>query len=322
LPGSGANAVSTNAPRATHSAVRHIPSGPPSLPPMPPSPVDYFKQLLSMKPEEREAALAGRSPSQRKILEAKLREYTEMPPDVRDLRLRYTQLRWHLIDLMPLRPEERASRLEIVAPVDRPLVEERLRQWDALPEDVRHTFLENQSVVAAYLEQGGAARTNTASGTISERQKKLEAELTRLEAMPSAQREQMCDLFRQFFQYSEKGKSNMLEKLPVSQRIATEKAVDTYANLPPEQRQKRIESLRKFINMTPAERQRFLDNAVRWGAMTSEERETWRKSVASLPPMPPMPPGFPTRLLHPPSLPPEPPERLQTEPATNTAQAR
>jgi len=274
---------------------------PPPLP-QPSTPVAYFRELLAMPPEERRNALAGRAEEQRKTLAAKLREYDQMPADVRELRLRHTELRWHLLALMPLRPEDCAARLQVVTADDRPIIDERLRLWDALPDDLRRSFLANQSVVAAYLEQGGAAPTNAPAAPNLDRQKKLEAELARLEAMPAQQKEQMCDLFRRFFQYTEKEKSNILSQLTDAQRRSMETAVGAYAGLDPEHQKKRLDSLGKLIRMTPAERQRFLDSAARWQNMPPSERAALRKTIPTLPALPPAPPGF-----FPAGKPPEPP---------------
>ena len=283
----------------------------PPEPPVPPaidrqmSPVDYFRCLLATKPEEREAVLAGRSDNQKKLLLAKLREYEQLPPDIRNLRLRHTQLRWHLLDLMKMQPQDRADRLSQVAAEDLPLIEEWLGRWDALAPETRKVFLENERSVAMYLEkQPAPPKPPTHSSDFPNREKRLDEELARWETLSARQKQEQCDLFHEFFELGDKEKQQTLQKLPEPQRQRTEVAMQEFAKLPSNQRDKRLESLRRLVSMNAIERQRFMGSAVQWKTMTIEEREVWRKSVGKLPPLPPMPPGLAEKLFLTPPLPP------------------
>ena len=73
------------------------------------SPVDFFRQLLAMSPDQRAAALTNRSPEIRARILAKVDEYEALDPDDRELRLRATDLRWWLTPLLRL-PPARAAR--------------------------------------------------------------------------------------------------------------------------------------------------------------------------------------------------------------------
>lgn len=277
----------------------------PAVPPTPPvpskeaalSPVQYFRRLLGMKPEERDAALVGRSEAQKKILLAKLHEYEQMLPDVRELRLRHTELKWHMLELMRLDPQGRSNRLVQVAVADRPLIDERLRRWDALDPQARKLFLESQAAIATYIEgQGGNSGLGTNGSIVPVRQKRLDEELARWQALPAGQKQEMCGLFREFFELSDKERQQTLRKLTIQQRQLTEQAIQSLAKLSPEQREKRLDSLQKLVTMTATERQRFLESAQRWQSMSPEEREAWKKSVSKLPLLPPLPPGFAEKL--------------------------
>lgn len=271
------------------------------------TPVEYFRQLLAAPPSQRDALLAGRTPEQKKIILAKIQEYEQMPAEERELRLHHTDLRWHLLELMKTSVSERAARLAEVPAADRPLIEERLRQWDAIAPEVQTEFLNNEATVAAYLEkQGASPQTNAAPSSVPTRQQTLDAELNRLESLPENQRQRMFDLFRQFFDWDEKEKQKTLNELSQPQREQIVKAMQGYANLTPEERRQRIEALRKFLSMSPAARKQFLENAARWRAMSSSEHVLWRQMVKQLPPMPPLPPGLATRLTPPLPSPPLP----------------
>src|SRR5687767_6917141 len=69
----------------------------PQPPPLPPSPVDFFRRLLPMTPEQRESALEKYSPKTREFVTAKVKEYEALPPEERENRLRTLELRWHLL---------------------------------------------------------------------------------------------------------------------------------------------------------------------------------------------------------------------------------
>src|ERR1700722_12619639 len=80
---------------------------PPNIIPLPVSPVVYFRRLLEMSPQQRENALAKKSPAVRVRILAKVDEYAALDPDDRELRLRATDLRWYLLPLLQAPPDQR-----------------------------------------------------------------------------------------------------------------------------------------------------------------------------------------------------------------------
>src|SRR6185436_5663093 len=104
-----------------------------SFPPLPRPQVTYFRELLSLNPNELDRALASIAEPARKRLQAKLQEYAALSPDERDARLRATELRWYLAPLMRTPPTNRIAQLALVPEDYRTLVEERLKLWDLLP---------------------------------------------------------------------------------------------------------------------------------------------------------------------------------------------
>ena len=97
------------------------------------SPVALFRDLLAMNPAERQQAIASRPPGTQKRILEKLNEYELLPPDLRELRLRETELRWCLRPLMDLPRENRTNLLAQVPQELRVEVEKRLQIWDVLP---------------------------------------------------------------------------------------------------------------------------------------------------------------------------------------------
>jgi hypothetical protein len=261
------------------------------------SPIDYFKELLSMKPAQREGALTAKTPEQKKLLLAKIAEYESMSPEERDLRLRHTELRWQLTRLMQLPPLERMTELAAIPPEKRGIVEERLRHWDEIPLPLQKDFLENQGLIQRMLTWE-ITPTDQRARLTPEQRENLRRELTAWRALPEQQRQRMSEQFRQFFELSDDQKKKILGTIPATERQQMEKTLEKFETLPQEMRQKCINSFSKFASMNSEERSEFLRNAERWESMTPSERLAWRELVNKLPPPPPAPPR-----IHPPLLP-------------------
>ncbi len=255
------------------------------------SPIDYFKELLTMKPEQRERALTGKTPEQKKVLVAKIAEYEAMSPEERELRLRHTELRWYLTRLMKLPRLERITELAAIPTEKRALIEERLRLWDAVPLPLQKEFLENEAMIQRVLTYETTPMDQKAKINPEQREK-LRKELAAWRALPDEQRQRMSDQFRKFFDLGEEQRKKVLGTIPDAERQQMEVAMKKFQDLPQELRQRCIDSFTKLATMSPDERAEFLKNAERWEAMAPTERQAWRDVVNKLPPLPPMPPGL------------------------------
>jgi hypothetical protein len=268
------------------------------------TPVEYFRGLLGMDPDEREQALAGRSPADRAAILAKLQEYEDLPRDIREARLCQTELHWELSELMKLAPGNRTRRLREVSPLYQPMIEVLLRQWDQVPAHTQKALLEKQNFIGLYLRLQGspaAARQEIIDKLPPERRAHWVEEMGRWQALPEKERAELCAQFQRFCAMSSPEQKETVNALSEAERQEMEKTLQAFDRLPPAQRTQCINSFRKFATLSPQERTQFLENADRWDAMTSHERQLWRELVHALPPMPPMPPGFSR------SLPPPPP---------------
>lgn len=253
---------------------------PPVLPPSV-SPVKFFRELLAMTAAERNQSLANRSPETRARILAKVREYLALNPDDRELRLRATELRWHLAPLFRTAPADRASRLAQLPDELRAPINARLAQWDRLPPNVQQEFLDNDKTLHYFASSGTAI-------AVSDEQQKL------------------SEQFNQFFELTAAEKELALGTLSEAERAAMEKTLQTFEKLPAQQRSQCVRNYAKFAGMNPAERTEFLQNAERWSQMSPKERQSWRDLVAHVPMMPPLPaPNLPQNLM-PPKLPKQP----------------
>ena len=262
------------------------------LPPPIRSPVDYFRELLAMTPRERRDALTNRTDEGRKLILAKVREYESMRPDDRELRLRVTELRWHLMPLLQIDPTNRTSQLALVSPEDRALLDDRLAAWDRLSPSVQRELLDNEATVRYFseLQTGSQEQQRKALESMSEaRRQKLQQGIVQWRALSPGQQARITANFVRFFDLSATEKTRALSSLSEAERRQIERTLKAYESLPPGQRAQCIRSFEKFTSLTLEERQQFLKNAERWKLMSPAERQNWRNLVAQISLMPPTP---------------------------------
>lgn len=269
--------------------------------PLPPrqSPVDFFRQLLTMTPAERNKSLAIYPPQVHERILVKVQEYLALNPNERELRLRATDLRWYLLPLLRESPANRAPRLALVPDDLRELVNSRLAQWDALPPQSRQEFLANEQTLDyfSHVESTNVPPTLGGQGAPSS------DDQARWNALPESERQQISAQFSRFFDLTPDEKNNALNTLSGAERAQMEQTLQTFSKLPPMQRAQCIRAYTEFAGMSPQERTEFLKNAARWSQMTPKERQAWRDLVAQVPLWPPLPHAF----IKPPPLPPPPP---------------
>ncbi len=259
-------------------------------PPMPfiKSPVATFRELLAMTTlEEKKQFLSDRPEETRKLILAKVRAYESLKPDVRELRLQVTELRWYLLPLMQTPASNRISQLAFIPTNLQHLVVKRLEIWDKLPSQDQVRLLKNEAIVR-YLSE--VSEQNGAPTELSEKRRQLlEEGIREWQAMTDDQRQRVKAGFDQFFGLSPEEKAKALNTLSEAERQQIEKTLNTYAKLSPAQRAQCIRSFEKFANLTLQERQQFLKNAERWKLMKPAERQAWRDLVSKLQTEPPMP---------------------------------
>jgi hypothetical protein len=263
---------------------------------LPVSPVVYFRKLLAMSPQQRESALAKKTPAVRARILSKLNEYAALDPNERELRLRATDLRWYFTPLLQAPPDQRDAELTTVPDDIRDLVQSRLTQWEMLPPEMQQEFLDNERILGYF--SGVGATHNTAESS-----KPTNAEQSRWNALSDNERQGMIAQFNQFFELSTDEKQKALGELSNGERAQMEKTLQTFDKLPPLDRAQCISAFGKFAGMSRAERVEFLKNAERWSKMTPAERKAWRDLVAHVPQWPPLPPGIMPPLSPTPPLP-------------------
>ena len=264
---------------------------PPSVPAniMPPSPqalspVNYFRQLLAMTPQERANYLTNRPPEIRDRILAKIREYLALDPNERELRLNATELRWYLLPLLRGSQTNRDARLAQMPDNFRELVQSRLAVWDALPPQFRQEFLDNEQTLH-YISHVDSTNSPSPGGRFVP----SDADQVRWNALTENDRRRITNEFNQFFELTPDEKQKTLNTLSDAERAQMEKTLQSFDKLPPAQHAQCIRAFKKFAGMSPAERAEFLNNAERWSQLPPKERQAWRDLVAQVPIWPPLP---------------------------------
>ena len=278
---------------AVFTASAQSPSSEANPPPLPHSPVAQFRDWLKLDEANRAAALADKPEPVRRILLAKLTEYDAMDLELREARLRATELQFYVRPMLQLSLSERTRRLDQIPEEYRPLAEERLAQWDALEADTRAELLTNAWAIRYFVRLETTAEAEQAAfdhELSPQRRTQFETELTRWKALPPAQRRDLSRAFHQFFELPAAKQHRALDSLPESERLQIETTLQAFAQLAPNQRQACLDSFRRFAGLTPSPRNDFLRSAERWREMSPDDRATWRRLVTQLPPLPPISP--------------------------------
>ena len=257
LPGNSAT-DSTNSTRPAWD----IKAGPSA----PKTPVDYFRALLALPENEREQALASKPESQRIQIQGKLREYETMPPEERESRLRAAQLHWYFEPLVTMPPGTRVTHLAAIPVADRRIIEQRLKQWDKLPDDMKKQVLERQRAQQSVLALGTNAPATTKFAPLSnpDQKPRHERDVSLWNQQSTQQRSKMVGQFGRFFEQPAEEKEKTLKVLSNAERLQMEKTLRAFEKLPPSQRQHCIDAFRKFDLLPKEERDQFLKTAERW----------------------------------------------------------
>ncbi len=256
------------------------------------SPVAIFRELLATNSAGRLAYLTNRPPETQKQLKAKLREYQALNPNEREVRLQVTELRYYLWPLMNQPAAQRTNQLSSLPDNMRPLVESRLREWDALSLDAQTNLLKYQATILWMTELAASTNAPAAQATISpERRRMLEKGVEKFQAMSGEERQKTLGLFDQFFQLTTDEKQKVLNTLSEPERQQMQRTLRAFSQLTPQQRSDCMRSFEKFASLSVFERQKFLRNAEKWKLMTPAERQAWRNLVSQVPNTPPLPPG-------------------------------
>ncbi len=300
--------ISSAAAQSATNALPHarILRSPQSIMP-PPSPMDYFRRLVGMSPQQREAMLAKKSPEVRQRILAKVNEYAALDPSECEVRLRATELRLYLIPLLHAASADRDAQLALVPANIHDLVQSRLAQWELLPPPLQQEFLENERTLGYFSRMD--VTNNVATGAVPS-----DADQARWNAYSDSERQAMIAQFNQFFELSPLEKQKTLGALPEAERAQMQKTLDSFDQLPPPQRVQCIRAFGKFTEMSPEERDEFLKNAQRWSQMSLAERKAWSDLVAHVPQWKPVSPAM---IMPPVSANPAPSKKLHPSIATN-----
>jgi hypothetical protein len=244
--------------------------------------------------------------SQIRIL-AKVHEYESLQPEECKLRLEVTELHYYLAQLLRIAATNRPAQLNFIPQETRKLVEDRLEEWDSLPDGLKRLVLENERMLDYFTRRAVSLppMPGRPSAAIAPNEReKLDESLRRWQSLTPEERGSVLKHFKRLFDITPEEKTNILATLSDPERRQVERTLETFGNLTPSQQARCIRSFEKFASLSPEERRQFLKDANRWEVMTPTQRQTWRDLVYNLSHGPPMPPGMggPPKLPLPPQL--------------------
>jgi hypothetical protein len=287
-------AKSADAPAAVSPAA----AARPQPPPLPLPPVEFFRQLLGMKPEEREKALALRvqEPKTRQLIEAKVKQFEVLRADERENRLRTLELRSYLLPLIKSPPTNREARLQAIPERDRKLVETRLQFWDRLPEEARRDILESELAIGVFFPEKSVISHAKLLTITPEQQEKIRKSIDYLNRLSPDKRRRVFRSFEEMTQLSQGERAKALDNFSQNERDQMQRTLQTFEKLSPTDRDVCVAGFEKFSALSEGERQEFLRNVERWRTMSDKDRAVWRSLVnRKAIPQPPMPPGLAPR---------------------------
>ncbi len=259
--------------------------------PTPASPVDFFRQLLTLPAGERDTFLTNRPPAVRKRLLAKVADYEALDPNERELRLRATELHWYLMPLLREPADTRATRLELVPEDLQGLVQSRLKEWSVLPPPLQQEFLANERVLH-YFTYVDATNSPPLPPGSAAHPLASENDQARWKALPEEEHQRMTAQFNRFFELTPAEKQKTLNTLSAAERRQMEKTLQAFDQLPAAQRRQCVRAFSRLASLTPSARTEFLKNAEHWSQLPPNDRQAWRDLVTHVPQWPPMPPNL------------------------------
>lgn len=272
------------------------------MPPMP-TPIAEFRTWLTNSPADRKMALARRSETARKAIEAKLEEYSGLTEAERERRLGALELRWYLRPLMQTAPgtPQRAEALQRVPVYWHPIVKERISEWDKMGAALQKEVLDHE-LTMQFLSSAPQAQQAVLQAMNPAERDSFEKRAKQWKILSATERASIDNRLGRFFSMDAERQERALNgnNFPAEERQEMEKTLKAFRELPIDQRQECIESFGKFASMSREERIAFLKNVERWQAMTPEDRDKWRKVVKKVPDRPPLPQGF---IPNPPPMP-------------------
>jgi hypothetical protein len=275
-------------------------------------PLKLFRELLAMKPAQRQQQLAQWMPEKRARVLAKLSEYEAMTPAAREQSFRTTELHWYLQHFLSNDSTNNNIQLSQVPEPYRQMVSDRLAVWRILPPQVQQDVMEHEAardtfsdrlavwkILPPQLQQEILAHENTrdffllgnrvsASAEVPPQiiPPPLRQELIRLDSLQPGQRQQAYANFESFFALTASEKKDVLDSLGAAERQRFEKTVADLEQLPREQRELRLHAISRLAGLSDRQRLQFFNSVSRWKQLSPVEQKLWIEVANHLPPPP------------------------------------
>jgi len=288
------------------------PSRKPPIPSVLDSPVSHLKRLLEADLEQRNALLPPKGERSRLFWQKKLQEYEKLEPEERQRRLQEAQWHWYLMLIMRAEGPARSRVLAEIPDEDRPLIENRLQVWEALPKDIQQGILTHLPALryfARFAATSDAGDQGNPSKDLQPMDVASKNDHPEWHELPPERRRSIFLSYQTFFDLETPIKRRVLSKIPLPQRMGIQERLTQMERLSPSQRDQCLAALKAYARMSEEERKRFQQTAQQWKSLPIESLAAIRKVAVRVPPLPtlsrqalPPSPPFPT-LRRPPPLP-------------------
>ncbi len=272
---------------------------PPPLPPLPPglslsqterSPIEFFRGLLDLSDHGLADALSDRNDFQKRVILKKVVEYRSLTIEERELRLQTTELRWYLKKLVVVSESVRTQMLISLSNEQRELLGVRLAAWDALSSETKREILAHERAMTWVRKMELATdeeRVKLLSMQAPEERVAMAKVINDWRGLSQERRDQMAQLFVEFFELSENERARILVMLSDPDRRAVMPVIAKLQNVSAQERRLYVGRFNQLSTMSGDARAIFFKKARHWDELTKGQQQTWKDLVIQMPPLPP-----------------------------------
>lgn len=269
----------------THSSV--------PLPIIAPPPGEVFRSIMEMKEDERELYLKDKSLAEQRYIKEKIAEFLNLNPFEREVKFRVWNLRYYFGIVAQIPIQARVQWLNQIPEPYRSALEERLKEWDLLSEDIKKEIISNsrllEFLVPAFNEPPLPPLPNTKLLLVNQ---DLEKELAHWKELSTEHRQKILDKFRELLTLRVQEIADLIKQThPHMEKLKS--LLIKISDLPDPEKTNCLKALEHFLQMNVEEQEKFLKKAEFWMSLTPQQRQAWKKLLSDIP-MPPLPPipGF------------------------------
>jgi hypothetical protein len=255
-----------------------------SIPSPDQSPVTHLRRLLKAEPSERERLLQQHAASKRSFWERKINQYQAMDAGEQQRRLQEAQWHWYLMLVMRAPDPLRARLVEQIPIEDRPLIQDRLQAWQAMPEDLQRDILLHLPALQ-YFARFAALKPAEQQQALAQGQP---VATQGWQSLDQPRQRSLFQTYQSFIGLEAQQQRQVLARIPIPQRMSLQERLVGMDHLSPELRRRCLEALDALKQMNAQEQVRFRQTALQWKDLSGDAMDAVRQVATRIPPLPPV----------------------------------